>query len=274
MLGSGALSVFPEVLTRRPHPFPRSVTGRSCAAVNISGMGTTTLGGTLRSELEEHRIGIGDEVIVPAYCDSEVAAAVRQVGALPVFADIDPGSLCLDPVSVAAMLSERTAAVVPVHLFGHPADMVCLRALAQRHGLHVVEPAGGPSAVLSVEEGRRRQHAEFLSARLKGVVVPSVAAGVRHSYERYVVRVQGNGRPDRDAFKQALRARGVECRVPVKAPLYRLPEFRADVWLPETERAVGECLELPLESSTTRRELGRIVSVCNALGGLLMEPAC
>ncbi|MTE21296.1 DegT/DnrJ/EryC1/StrS aminotransferase [Streptomyces sp. TRM43335] len=237
-------------------------------------MGTTTLGGTLRSELEGRRIGIGDEVVVPAYGDSDVAAAVRRVGALPVFADIDPRSLCLDPASVASVLTERTAAVIPVHLFGHPADMVCLRALAQRHGIDVIEPAGGQWTAPSVDEGRRRQYAEFLSARLKGVIVPSVAAGVRHSYEQYVVRVPGNGRPDRDAFKHALAARGVECRVPVRAPLYRLPEFRADVWLPETERAVGECLALPLAGSMTRRELQRIVSNCNALGGLLMEPAC
>ncbi|MGK5451024.1 DegT/DnrJ/EryC1/StrS family aminotransferase [Streptomyces radiopugnans] len=236
-------------------------------------MGTTTLSDTLRAGLEEQGIGIGDEVVVPAYCDSEVAAAVRGVGALPVFADIDPGSFCIDPVSVAAVVNERTAAVVPVHLFGHPADMVCLHALAQRHGMKVVE-SGGPAVVSSVEAVRRRQHAEFLSARLTGVVVPRVAAGVRHTYEQYVVRVPGNGRPDRDAFKHALRARGVRCHVPVRTPVHRLPQFRTDVRLPETERAAAECLALPLEASMTRRELQRIVSACNALGGLLMEPAC
>lgn len=235
-------------------------------------MATRTLSGTLRTRLEEHRIGIGDEVVVPAYCGSEVAAAVRQVGALPVFADIERESLCLDPASVATVVNERTAAVIPVHLFGHPADMVCLRALAQLHGMKVIEPEA--AAVSSVETARRRQHAEFLSARLTGVIVPSVATGVRHGYEEYVVRVPGNGRPDRDAFKRALRSRGVPCRVPVPTPVHRLPEFRTDVWLPETERAADECLALPLDASMTRRELQRIASACNALGGLLMEPAC
>ncbi|MFD1830289.1 DegT/DnrJ/EryC1/StrS family aminotransferase [Streptomyces desertarenae] len=234
----------------------------------------TTLSGTLRSEFEARRIGAGDEVVVPAYCDPGVAAAVRRAGALPVFADIDPESLCLDPASVSAALSERTAAVVPVHLFGRTADTASMRLLAQRHGIHVIDPDGEPPAPPSVEEVRRRQLAEFLNARLKGVVVPSVVPGVRHAYEQYVVRVPGNGRPDRDAFRHALRARGVECHVPVTAPLYRLPEFRTDVWLPETERAVGECLALPLDASMSRRELQRIVSACNALGGLLMEPAC
>ncbi|MFH0242094.1 DegT/DnrJ/EryC1/StrS family aminotransferase [Streptomyces sp. HK10] len=236
-------------------------------------MGTTTPSGTLRAGLEKQGIGIGDEVIVPAYCDSGMAAAVRETGALPVFADVDPGSLCIDPDSVAAVVNERTAAVVPVHLFGHPADMVCLHALAQRHGMKVID-AGEPAVVSSVEAARRRQHAEFLNARLTGVVVPRAAAGVRHTYEQYVVRVPGNGRPDRDVFKHALWARGVRCHVPVRTPVHRLPEFRVDVRLPETERAVGECLALPLEASTTRRELQRIVSACNALGGLLMEPAC
>ncbi|MCI0385353.1 DegT/DnrJ/EryC1/StrS family aminotransferase [Streptomyces sp. CNQ085] len=236
-------------------------------------MGTMTPSGALRTGLEKQGIGIGDEVIVPAYCDSEVAAAVRETGALPVFADIDPGSLCIDPTSVAEAVNERTAAVIPVHLFGHPADMVCLHALAQHHGMKVVEP-GTPALVSSVETARRRQHADFLSARLTGVIVPRAAAGVRHGYEQYVVRVPGNGRPDRDAFKHALRARGVCCHVPVRTPVHRLPEFRTDVRLPETERAVGECLALPLEASMTRRELQRIVSACNALGGLLMEPAC
>ncbi|WP_332888242.1 DegT/DnrJ/EryC1/StrS family aminotransferase [Streptomyces carminius] len=236
-------------------------------------MGTRTPADTLRSRLAEQRIGVGDEVVVSAYCTGEIAAAVRNAGALPVFADIEPASLCLDPASAATVLSERTAAIVPVHLFGHPADMVCLRALAQQHGLKVIEPDAG-AAVSSVEAARRRQHAEFLSSRLTGVVVPFVAAGVRHVYEQYVVRVPGNGRPDRDAFKQALRARGVACRVPVRTPLHRLPEFRTDVWLPEAERAAEECLALPLDAAMSRRELQRIVSACNALGGLLAEPAC
>ncbi|WP_078591762.1 DegT/DnrJ/EryC1/StrS family aminotransferase [Streptomyces megasporus] len=236
-------------------------------------MGTTTLGSTLRARLEEQHIGIGDEVVVPAYCDGEVAAAVQEVGALPVFADIETESLCIAPASVAAVLTERTAAVIPVHLFGHPVDMVCLRALAQQHEVKVIDSAE-ESAVSSVEAARRRQHAEFLNARLNGVIVPRTATGVRHAYEQYVVRVPGNGRPDRDAFQHALRARGVQCHVPVRTPLYRLPEFRADVWLPEAERAADECLALPLDAAMTRRDLQRIVSACNALGGLLMEPAC
>lgn len=96
--------------------------------------------------------------------------------------------------------------------------------------------------------------------------------GDGHTYQQYVVRVPGNGRPDRDAFARALRGKGVECRVPVKTPLHRLPEFRRCVSLPETELAADETLALPVDASLTKRDMQRIVSACNALGGLL-QPA-
>lgn len=215
----------------------------------------------------------GDDVVVPAYGGTEVARTVRELGARPVFADIDPRSFCLDPAAVETAVTPATVAVVPVHLFGHPADMVCLQELAQRRGLRMVDIDAGPE-VVAVDAVRRRQYATYLDMRLRGVVVPSVATGVEHAYTDYVVRVPGNGRPDRDAFKYALRARGVPCYVPVKTPAHRTAEFRTDVRLPESERAADETLALPLEASMTKRELQRVVSACNGLGGLLMEPAC
>jgi len=215
----------------------------------------------------------GDDVVVPAFGGARVAEAVRTLGARPVFADIEPRSFCLDPKSAAAVVTERCTAIAPVHLFGHPADMVCLRALAQERGLAVVE-FGAVPPVVSVDVVRRRQHAAYLDRRLSGVVKPSVAQGVEHAYEEYVVRIPGNGRPDRDAFKRALRRRGVECWVPVKAAVHRMAGFRSEVQLPEAERAAEECLALPVDVSMSRRDLQRVVSACNALGGLLMEPAC
>lgn len=225
--------------------------------------------------MAEAGIGSGDEVVVPSFGGVEVAGAVRALGARPVFADIDPLSFCLSPEAVEAAVTDRTVAVVPVHLFGHPADMVRLREIAQRRGLRVVEPnRGTDSAVASVDSARRKQLAGFLDRRLRGVVVPSVPYGVEHSYSEYVVRIPGNGRPDRDAFKRALRARGVECYVPVQTPAHRTAEFRSDVRLPESERAADDTLALPVSSSMTKRELHRLVSACNGLGGLLMDSAC
>ncbi|MEU4932389.1 DegT/DnrJ/EryC1/StrS family aminotransferase [Streptomyces yokosukanensis] len=213
-------------------------------------------------------VGVGDEVVVPAFGNVEVAEAVTLAGALPVFADIDPVTYCLAPEAVEAVVTPRTAAVVVVHRFGRWADLGRLRALGQRHELLVLEQ--GESEAPYDEIAQRRERAAYLDTKLKGVGTPDGGDG--HTYQQYVVRVPGNGRPDRDAFAMALRAKGVDCRVPVKTPVHRLPEFRRCVSLPETERAADQTLALPVDASLTKREMQRIVSACNALGGLL-QPA-
>lgn len=213
-------------------------------------------------------VGVGDEVVVPAFGNVEVAEVVSQVGASPVFADIDPTTYCLDGSVVEAALTPRTAAVVVVHRFGRPADMRPLHEVGQRQGLLVLEH--GESETPYDETARRRQRAAYLDGKLRGLRTPDWGDG--HTYQQYVVRVPGNGRPDRDAFARAVRARGVECRVPVRTPVHRMPEFRQCVSLPETERAVDETLALPVEAALTKRDMQRIVSACNSLGGLL-QPA-
>ncbi|MFJ1605133.1 DegT/DnrJ/EryC1/StrS family aminotransferase [Streptomyces sp. NPDC088253] len=213
-------------------------------------------------------VGVGDEVIVPAFGNVEVAEAATQVGASAVFADIDPVTYCLDAGAVEAAVTPRSTAVVVVHRFGRSADMARLRDVGQRHGLLVLEL--GESEAPYDEIAQRRERAAYLDGRLSGVRTPDGGDG--HTYQQYVVRVPGNGRPDRDAFARAVRAKGVECRVPVKTPVHRLPGFRRDVHLPETERAADETLALPVDASLTKREMQRIVSACNALGGLL-QPA-
>lgn len=213
-------------------------------------------------------VGVGDEVVVPAFGNVEVAEAVILAGALPVFADIDPVTYCLDAGAVEAVVTSRTAAVVAVHRFGRWADIARLHEIGQRHELLVLEQ--GESEAPYDEIAQRRQRAAYLDAKLKGVRTPDGGDG--HTYQQYVVRVPGNGRPDRDAFARAVRARGVECRVPVKTPVHRLPEFRRCVALPETERAADETLALPVDSALTKKDMQRIVSACNALGGLL-QPA-
>ena len=86
-------------------------------------------------------IGPGDEVIVPALSFIASGLAPLHQMAVPVFADIDPVTFCIDPAAVAAAITPRTAAILPVHLHGHPADMDALGALAERHGLAVLEDA-------------------------------------------------------------------------------------------------------------------------------------
>ncbi|MBV8278817.1 MAG: DegT/DnrJ/EryC1/StrS family aminotransferase, partial [Verrucomicrobia bacterium] len=84
-------------------------------------------------------IGPGDEVIVSPYTMSASAIAPVIYGAVPVFADIDPQTFCLAPASIEAHITDRTRAILVVHIFGHPADMDAINALARRYNLQVIE---------------------------------------------------------------------------------------------------------------------------------------
>ncbi|MGA8529439.1 MAG: DegT/DnrJ/EryC1/StrS family aminotransferase [Acidobacteriaceae bacterium] len=95
----------------------------------------------LHLALLAHNIGAGDEVIVPSFTFIAVANAVRYVGAHPVFADIDPVTLNLDPRSVESALTPSTRALIAVHTFGRPADMDALTAIARRHNFVLIEDA-------------------------------------------------------------------------------------------------------------------------------------
>src|ERR1700742_1533800 len=86
-------------------------------------------------------LGPGDEVIIPDLTFVATANAVAYTGAVPVLADIDPDTLCIDPASVKSLISARTKAVVPVHLYGHPADMDVLTELAEVYGVAIIEDA-------------------------------------------------------------------------------------------------------------------------------------
>ncbi|NKI44871.1 DegT/DnrJ/EryC1/StrS family aminotransferase [Streptomyces physcomitrii] len=99
--------------------------------------------GTLALALALRAVGVvaGDEVIVPAFGAEPLAATVLSIGAVPVFADVDPLTMTIDPVDAESRVTEVTRAVVPAHLFTTMADMPAIRALARRHGLAVVEDA-------------------------------------------------------------------------------------------------------------------------------------
>jgi len=81
----------------------------------------------------------GDEVVVPAFSFVATADAVSILGGTPVFADVDPSTLNIDVNHASSLITDRTRAIVPVHLYGQPADMDALLKLAERHSLVVVE---------------------------------------------------------------------------------------------------------------------------------------
>jgi len=83
----------------------------------------------------------GDEVIVPDLTFVATANAVAYTGATPVLADIDADTLCIDPASVKSLISKRTKAIIPVHLYGHPADMDALIEIGDANGLDIIEDA-------------------------------------------------------------------------------------------------------------------------------------
>ena len=91
--------------------------------------------------LQAHGIGPGDEVITTPFTFGATANVVLALGARPVFADIEPDTFNLDPEKVEAVITSRTRAIIPVHLYGHPAEMRALMQIADRHGLALIEDA-------------------------------------------------------------------------------------------------------------------------------------
>ncbi|MEO1237284.1 MAG: DegT/DnrJ/EryC1/StrS family aminotransferase [Planctomycetota bacterium] len=86
-------------------------------------------------------IGCGDEVITSPFTFFATAGSLWRQGVKPVFADIDPHTFNLDPRKIEDKITERTRAIMPVHLFGQMADMDAIEAIARKHGLHVIEDA-------------------------------------------------------------------------------------------------------------------------------------
>jgi perosamine synthetase len=116
--------------------------------------------GTVALHLALHAMGVGpgDEVIVPDLTFAATAHTVLQTGAVPVLADVDAETWCLDPRAVERAITPRTKVIVPVHLFGHPADMPALNAIARPRGIKVLEDAAeAHGASISVGEAEPRK---------------------------------------------------------------------------------------------------------------------
>lgn len=133
-LGGPEVRAFEKIWQDRYH-FAHAI------SVNSWTTGLVTCVGALRLEP-------GDEMICPPYTMSASAACALFYGVIPVFADIEPDTFCLDPKAVEAAITPRTRAIMVVHLFGHPAKMDELLAVAKKHNLRVIEDAAQAPGVL------------------------------------------------------------------------------------------------------------------------------
>lgn len=138
-----------EALSRVLHSHRWSVGGALLAfeselaalAGRQHGVGVNSGTSALQIALQALDVQPGDEVILPAYTFVGPVNAVLAAGATPVLADVDPLTLNLDPAAVEALIGPRTRVLMPVHLFGRPAAMSELMAIANQHSLRVVEDA-------------------------------------------------------------------------------------------------------------------------------------
>ena len=245
VLRSGLVVQGPEVAAFE-REFGALVDGRHCIAVNS---GTSAL----QLSLMALGFGPGDEIIVPSFSFAASANAVRLVGATPVFADIDAGTFCLDPDAVAAAVTPRTVAVLPVHLYGHPAAMDRLMPLAAAHGLAVVEDA-----------------AQAHAAALDGTPVGAFgAAGCfsfyptknMHSLEGGMVTTADAGLARK---LRLLRNQGMEQR-------YRNEIVGANMRMTDVAAAIGR-VQLAQLAGWTEQRRANAVHLDRALTGVLTPP--
>src|SRR5690242_9638667 len=167
----------------------------------------------LHVALLAHGIGAGDEVITTPFSFAATGNTILLVGATPVFVDIEPDTLNIDPAQVEAAITPRTKAIMPVHLYGNPADMDRLMAIAERHHLAMIEDAcqahaaGGQLRhgllfVLSDEEhdhrrGRHRDDQRRRDCRAGAALAQPRAEGALSPY-RHWLQLPHDGHPGGD----------------------------------------------------------------------------
>ena len=200
-------------------------------------------------------IGPGDEVITPPLSAAYSALAVMMAGARPVFADIDPERLTLDPDAAAAAITSRTRAILPVHLYGQAADMSPLEALASKHGLALVEDAaqshlgtadGRPIGTIGIAAATSFYPTKNLGALGDGGAVVTDDGAIAAS----IKRLRNGGQTDRYHHQDA----GINSRLDeMQAAILRarLPHLRA--WTERRRqlaaryrrRLASPCVEVP-----------------------------
>lgn len=333
-MASGSLAQGPRV---------RELEDQFAAFVGAGHAVATSSGTTaLHLALLGYGIGPGDEVITVPFTFIASANSVLYTGARPVFVDVGEGDFCIDPELIEAAVTERTRAIMPVSLYGQPADMEAVTEIAERRGLAVIEDAcqahgaaiggrrsgtwgagtfsfyptknmtTGEGGMLTTDDGelaervrllrehgmkvryhhdvlgynfrmtdiaaaiglaqlpklpdaneRRRLIAARYDAELHGVITPRVRPGVTHVYHQYTLRVN-----ERDAFSEALRARGVGSAIYYPIPVHHQKPFLALGYgrepLPVTDRLTAQVLSIPVHPALSDDEVTAVIEAVNA----------
>ena len=286
-------------------------------------------------------IGPGDEVITVPFTFIASANSILYTGARPVLVDVREDDFTIDVDLVESAITSRTKAIMPVSLYGQPADLPALAAISERHGLAIVEDAAQshgasigsrrsgswgagafsfyPTKNMTTGEGgmittddsdlaermrllrehgmkvryhhdvlgynfrmtdlaaaiglaqlpklagfndRRRAIAARYDAELRGVITPTVRAGVTHVYHQYTIRVAG-----RDAFAERLAEHGVGSAIYYPIPVHRQKPFAAlgydEQRYPVTERLTDQVLSIPVHPSLTDDEVATVIGAVN-----------
>lgn len=190
-------------------------------------------------------VGPGAEVIVPGFTFISTSMAVQRVGAVPVVADVDLETYCLDPASVEAVITPRTRAIIPVHMSGHFADMDALQALCDRHDLILIQDAA---------------HAHGAAGR-GGRKVGAWGSMACFSFQNFKLMTAGEGGmilcPDQETRDRVFLY--ANCGRPAGDRAYQHVVLGSNYRISEFQAAVLRCQLARLDAQTDRREANAAV---------------
>ncbi|MGC4795748.1 DegT/DnrJ/EryC1/StrS family aminotransferase [Micromonospora saelicesensis] len=192
---------------------------------------TSSATGALHLGLAAMGIRPGDEVIVPDITWIATVAPIVHLGATPRFADIDPLTWCLDPDSVTSLINERTRAVVAVHLYGNPCDVVRLAQICDRHGIALIEDAA--EGIGTVVDGHEAGSVGYFSVfSFHGTKTMTTGEGGMlltgdRSFQELVRVLNNHGRPAHSAAEFVPEVIGYK---------YRMSNLQAALGLGQVER--------------------------------------
>lgn len=186
-------------------------------------------------------VGPGDEVLVPSMTFCATANVVEHVGAKPILVDVSQDTLCMDPEAAARAITPRTKAIMPVHYAGHPVDLDAFFALADRHGLQILEDAAHaiPTKYKGVLVGSRKNLAaySFYATKNLTTIEGGALTGDPELIEK--ARIIGHHGMNRDAWKRFDKSGSWYYEVVLPGFKYNMTDVQAAIGLHQLKRLPG-----------------------------------